>query len=67
MPVVLPSAKLEGILAGDFIAVLLEPSGDAAVGNDVEEPQELAVEPPGGGDDAGQEGSRFRIGAYFLY
>ena len=27
--------------------------GGAAVGNDVEEPQELAVEPPAGGDDAG--------------
>ena len=53
---VLPSAELEGILAGLIIAVPLEPSGGAAVGNNVEGPQELAVEPPAGGDDAGEEG-----------
>jgi len=53
VPKVLPSAELEGILAGLIIAVPLEPSGGAAVSNDVEEPQELAVEPPAGGDDAG--------------
>jgi len=56
VPKVLPSAELEGILAGLIIAVPLEPAGGAAVGNDVEEPQELAVEPPAGGDDAGEEG-----------
>ena len=55
VPKVLPAAELEGILAGLIIAVPLEPSG-AAVGNDVEEPQELAVEPPAGRDDAGEEG-----------
>ena len=47
--------ELEGILAWLIIAVPLEPSGSAAVGNDVEEPQNLAVEPPAGGDDAGEE------------
>ena len=56
VPKVLPSAELEGILAGLIIAVLLEPAGGAAVSNDVEEPQELAVEPPAGGDDAREEG-----------
>ncbi len=60
VPKVLPSAELEGILAGLIIAVPLEPAGGAAVSNDAEEPQELAVEPPGGGDDchndAGEEG-----------
>ena len=35
VPKVLPSAELEGILAGLIIAVPLEPSGAAAVGNDV--------------------------------
>ena len=35
VPKVLPSAELEGILAGLIIAVPLEPSGGAAVGNDV--------------------------------
>ena len=33
-----------------------EPVYGAAVGDDVEEAQELAVEAPAGGDDAGQEG-----------
>ena len=33
-----------------------EPVFGAAVGDDVEEAQELAVEAPAGGDDAGQEG-----------
>ena len=56
VPKVLPAAELEGILAGLIIAVPLEPAGGAAVSNDVEEPQELAVEPPAGGDDAGEEG-----------
>ena len=56
VPKVLPAAELEGILAGLIVAVPLEPAGGAAVSNDVEEPQELAVEPPAGGDDAGEEG-----------
>jgi hypothetical protein len=34
----------------------LELVGGAAVGDDVEEAQELTVEAPAGGDDAGQEG-----------
>jgi hypothetical protein len=33
-----------------------EPVGSAAVGDDVEEAQELTVEAPAGGDDAGQKG-----------
>jgi hypothetical protein len=41
--------------------MLPEPFGGAAVGNDVEETQELTVEAPAGGDDAGQEGG---IAAY---
>ena len=45
VPKVLPAAELEGILAGLIVAVPLEPAGGAAVSNDVEEPQELAVEP----------------------
>ncbi len=56
VPKVLPSAEIKGILTGLIVAVPLEPSGGAAVGNDVEKPQELAVEPPAGGDDAGKEG-----------
>ena len=36
--------------------MLPEPVGGAAVGDDVEEAQELAVEAPAGGDDAGHEG-----------
>ena len=43
VPKVLPAAELEGILAGLIVAVPLEPAGGAAVSNDVEEPQELAV------------------------
>ena len=46
VPKVLPAAELEGILAGLIVAVPLEPAGGAAVSNDVEEPQELPVEPP---------------------
>ena len=57
VPKVLPAAELEGILAGLIVAVPLEPAGGAAVSNDVEEPQELPVEPPAGGDDAGEEGA----------
>ena len=55
VPKAMPAAELEGILARLIIAVPLEPAGGAAVSNDVEEPQELAVEPSAGGDgdDAG--------------
>ena len=55
VPEVLPTAELEGILAGLTIAVPLEPVGGAAVGNDVEEPRELSVEPPAGGDAQGRK------------
>jgi len=53
---VLPTAELEGLLTGLIVAMPLEPVGGAAVGDDVEEAQELAVEAPAGGDYAGQEG-----------
>ena len=56
MPEVLPTAELGGVLTGLILAMLPEPFGGAAVGNDVEEAQELTVEAPAGGDDAGQEG-----------
>ena len=56
VPKILPSAELEGFLTGLIIAMPLEPVLGAAVGDDVEETQELAVEAPAGGDDAGQEG-----------
>jgi len=52
----LPTAELEGVPTGLIIAMLPEPFGGAAVGNDVEEAQELPVEAPAGGENAGQEG-----------
>jgi len=52
VPKVLPTAELEGFLTGLIIAMPLEPVGGAAVGDDVEEAQELAVKAPAGGDDA---------------
>jgi len=52
----LPTAELEGFLTGLIVAMPPEPVGGAAVGDDVEETQELAVEAPAGGDDAEQEG-----------
>jgi len=52
----LPTAELEGFLNGLIVAMPPEPVGGAAMGDDVEEAQELAVEMPAGGDDAGQEG-----------
>jgi len=58
VPKVLPAAELEGILAELIIAVPLEPAGGAAVSDDVEELEELAVEPPAGGDDAREVGAR---------
>jgi len=54
VPKILPAAELEGSLTGPIVA--MPPVGGAAVGDDVEEAQELAVESPTGGDDAGQEG-----------
>jgi hypothetical protein len=56
VPEVLPAAELEGFLTGLIIAMPAEPVYGAAVGDDVEEAQELAVEAPAGGDDARQEG-----------
>jgi len=56
VPKILPAAELEGVLAGFIVAMPPEPVDGAAVGDDVEEAQELAVEAPAGGDDAGQEG-----------
>jgi len=56
VPEVLPAAELEGFLAGLIIAMPAEPVCGAAVGDDVEEAQELAVEASDGGDYAGQEG-----------
>ena len=55
VPKVLPTAELEGVRTWLNIAMPLEPFGDAAVGDDVEEAQELTVEAPACGDDAGQE------------
>jgi len=56
VPEVLPAAELEGFLTGLIIAMPREPVLGAAVGDDVEEAQELAVKAPAGGDDARQEG-----------
>ena len=56
VPEVLPAAELEGFLTGLIIAMPREPVFGAAVGDDVEEAQELAVKAPAGGDDARQEG-----------
>ena len=55
VPKVLPTAELEGILTGLIIAMLPEPFGGAAVGHDVEEPQELTKAPASGDDAAGVE------------
>ena len=56
VPEVLPAAELEGFLAGLIIAMPREPVYGAAMGDDVEEAQEFAVEAPAGGDDTRQEG-----------
>jgi len=50
---ILPAAELEGSLTGLIVAMPPEPVDGAAVGDDVEEVQELAVEAPAGGNDAG--------------
>ena len=55
VPKELPNAE-QGVLTGLIIVMPPEPFGGAAVGNDVEEAQELTVEAPACGDDAGQEG-----------
>ena len=55
VPEVLPAAELEGFLTGLTIAMPRKPGCGAAMGDDVEEAQELAVKAPAGGDDAGQE------------
>ena len=56
VPEVLTPAELEGFLAGVMGPELLEPALGAPVGEDVEEAQELAVDPTRGADDARQEG-----------
>ena len=43
VPKVLPAAELEGVLTGLIVAMPPETVGGAAVGDDVEEAQELAV------------------------
>ena len=56
VPEVLAPAELEGFLAGVMGPELLEPALCAPVGADVEEAQELAVDPTRGADDTRQEG-----------
>ena len=56
VPEVLPAAELEGFLTGLTIAMPRKPGCGAAMGDDVEEAQELAVKAPAGGDDARHEG-----------
>ena len=56
VPEVLAPAELESFLAGVMGPELLEPALCAPVGEDVEEAQELAVDPTRGADDTRQEG-----------
>ena len=56
VPEVLAPAELEGFLAWVMGPELLEPTLCAPVGEDVEEAQELAVDPARGADDAREEG-----------
>ena len=56
VPEVLAPAELESFFAGVMGPELLEPALGAPVGEDVEEAQELAMDPPRGADDARQEG-----------
>ena len=56
VPEVLAPAELEGFLAGVMGPELLEPALCAPVGEDVEEAQDLAVDPTRGADDTRQEG-----------
>ena len=51
VPEVLAPAELEGFLAGVMGPELLEPALCAPVGEDVEEAQELAMDPTRGADD----------------
>ena len=55
VPEVLAPAEFEGFFAG-LVPELLEPARCAPVGEDVEEAQELAMDPTRGADDARQEG-----------
>ena len=55
VPEVLAPAELESFLAG-FVPEALEPACGASVGEEVEEAQELAMDPTRGADDARQEG-----------
>ena len=55
VPEVLAPAELEGFLAG-FVPEALEPACGASVGEEVEEAQELAMDPTRSADDARQEG-----------
>ena len=55
VPEVLAPAELEGFRAG-FVPEALEPAGGASVSEEVEEAQELAVDPTRSADDARQEG-----------
>ena len=56
VPEVLAPAELESFLAGVMGPELLEPALGAPVGEEVEEAQELAVDPTRCADDARQEG-----------
>ena len=56
VPEVLAPAELEGFLAWVMGPELLEPTLCAPVGEEVEEAQELAVDPTRGADDAREEG-----------
>ena len=55
VPEVLTTAELEGFVA-EFVPEALEPAFGAAVGEDVEEAQELAVDAAGGTHHAWQKG-----------
>ena len=56
VPEVLAPAELESLFAGVMGPELLEPALGAPVGEEVEETQELAVDPTRGADDTRQEG-----------
>ena len=51
-----PRRNVKASSLGFSLTKLTEPVAGAAVGDDVEEPQKLSMEPPIGGNDAGQEG-----------
>ena len=56
VPKVLTAAELEGFVAGVISPEQLEPADGAAVGEDMEEPQEFAVDPSRGAHHTRQEG-----------